>query len=333
MAVTLKDVAERAGVSRSAVSRTFTDGASVSKKMRRKVEKAATELGYSPNVLASSLTTRRTKLIGLVANNFHNPIFLEVFDLFTRGLQDRGLRPLLVNLSDETEPENSVRMLRQYSVDGVIVASSTLPPGFARAFRDAGVPVVHSFGRHSSNPLVHVVGIDNVECGRMAARELVARGYSSVAFLGGPESATSTQDRFKGFTDELAAHPQVAFSHSFADAYSFQAGRHEMSRLLRHPPAQAYFCGDDVLSFGALSAIEESGMQVPRDIGIIGLNDMEMAGWESNMLTTIRQPVAQIIDSSIELIVAMLADPNRLPEARLFPCTVTERSTLRPRSG
>ena len=126
MAITLKDVAERAGVSRSAVSRTFTEGASVSLKTRRKVERAAEELGYHPNALASSLTTGRTKLIGLVSNNFHNPIFLEVFDRFTRGLQDRGLRPLLVNLTDETDPVNSVRLLRQYSVDGVIVASSTL---------------------------------------------------------------------------------------------------------------------------------------------------------------------------------------------------------------
>jgi DNA-binding LacI/PurR family transcriptional regulator len=93
MAVTLKDVAERAGVSRSAVSRTFTSGASVSSKTRAKVEKAAAELGYSPNALASSLTTGRTKLIGLISNNFHNPLFLEVFDLFTRGLQERGLAP------------------------------------------------------------------------------------------------------------------------------------------------------------------------------------------------------------------------------------------------
>ena len=127
MAVTLKDVAERAGVSRSAVSRTYTEGASVSPKTRKKIEKAAADLGYSPNALASSLTTGRTKMIGLVSNNFHNPIFLEVFDLFTRGLQERGLRPLLVDLTDETDAENSVRMLRQYSVDGVIVASSTLP--------------------------------------------------------------------------------------------------------------------------------------------------------------------------------------------------------------
>ncbi|MCK0172437.1 LacI family transcriptional regulator [Aliiroseovarius sp. S1123] len=330
MAVTLKEVAERAGVSRSAVSRTFTDGASVSDKMRRKVEKAARELGYSPNALASSLTTGRTKLIGLVSNNFHNPIFLEVFDLFTRGLQERGLRPLLVNLTDETDPENSVRMLRQYSVDGVVVASSTLPPGFAKAFRDAGVPVVHSFGRYSSAPQVHVVGIDNVECGRMAAQALIARGYTHVAFMGGPEDATSTQDRFAGFKSEMVKHPDIQASHSFAEAYSFEAGRKEMLRLIDANPAQAYFCGDDVLSIGALSAIEDSKLRVPEDIGIIGLNDMEMARWENIGLTTIHQPIRQIVTSSIELMVAMLNEPDRYPEARIFPCSVVERGTLRP---
>ncbi|WP_424944922.1 LacI family DNA-binding transcriptional regulator [Aliiroseovarius crassostreae] len=332
MAVTLKEVAERAGVSRSAVSRTFTDGASVSDKMRRKVEKAARELGYSPNALASSLTTGRTKLIGLVSNNFHNPIFLEVFDLFTRGLQDRGLRPLLVNLTDETDPENSVRMLRQYSVDGVVVASSTLPPGFAKAFRDAGVPVVHSFGRSSSAPQVHVVGIDNVECGRMAARALVARGHDHVAFMGGPKGATSTQDRLAGFASEMENHPGIRTTHSFAKAYSFDAGRAEMQRLLASDPgpAQAYFCGDDVLSIGALSALRDSGLRVPEDIGVIGLNDMEMAGWENINLTTIHQPIRQIVTSSIELMVAMLDEPDRYPEARIFPCSIVERGTLRP---
>ena len=330
MAITLKEVAERAGVSRSAVSRAFTDGASVSGKMRRKVEKAAQELGYSPNALAASLTTGRTKLIGLVSNNFHNPIFLEVFDLFTRGLQESGLRPLLVNLTDEGDPENSVRMLRQYSVDGVIVASSTLPSGFAKAFRDAGVPVVHSFGRFSSAPQVHVVGIDNVECGRMAARTLVERGYDNIGFLGGPEQATSTQERYTGFMSELSAHASVTTSYSFADAYSFEAGRREMIRLLKLTPAQAYFCGDDVLSIGALSAAADCGLSVPDEVGIIGLNDMEMAGWENINLTTIHQPIRQIVASSIELMVAMLDEPDRYPEARIFPCSVIERGTLLP---
>jgi DNA-binding LacI/PurR family transcriptional regulator len=333
MAVTLKDVALKAGVSRSAVSRTFTEGASVSEKTRRKVQKAATELGYSPNALASAMTTGRTKLIGLVSNNFHNPIFLEVFDLFTRGLQDRGLRPLIVNLSDETTPDKWVQMLQQYSVDGVVVASSTLPPSFAKAFRDARIPVVHCFGRHASTPEVHVVGIDNIEAGRMAARELIRREYSNVGFLGGPEDATSTGDRLDGFLQEMATAPHIEVTSSFASAYSFDAGRVEMTKRLMTDPAQAYFCGDDVLTIGALSAIQSAGLNCPDDIGLIGLNDMEMSRWENLDLTTIHQPVRQIIASSIELIEAMLEEPDRYPEARLFQCHVIDRGTLPKRSA
>ncbi|MGJ8587090.1 MAG: LacI family DNA-binding transcriptional regulator [Yoonia sp.] len=329
-AITLKDVALLAGVSRSAVSRTYTEGASVSEKTRAKVEKAAAALGYSPNALASSLTTGRTKMIGLVSNNFHNPIFLEVFDLFTKGLQARGLRPLLVNLTDEVSPENSIRMLRAYSVDGVIVASSTLPESFAEGFKDAGVPVVHSFGRHSASPQVNVLGIDNIAAGRMAAQTLIDRGYARVAFLGGPATATSTQDRFAGFQDVIAGS-DLDLSVSYARNYSFDAGRAEMLRLLETTsPAEAYFCGDDVLSIGALSAIQSAGLRVPEDIGIIGLNDMEMAGWANINLTTIHNPFKQIIAASIELIEASLNDDSRDPEARLFDCTIVERGTLRP---
>ena len=329
MRVTLREVAEKAGVSRSAVSRTFTEGASVSPKTRAKVMKAAEALGYQPNALASSLTTGRTKLIGLISNNFKNPFFLQVFDLFTRGLQEAGLRPLLVNLTDETDPEQSLRMLRQYSVDAVIVASSTLPTSFATAFRVAGVPVLHCFARASDNPDVHVVGINNVAAGRLAAREMKARGYSKVGFLGGPDSATSTQDRLQGFAQEAQAQGmQVTATH--ARSYSFAAGRAAMLSLLKHTPAEAYFCGDDVISIGALSALRDSGLRVPEDIGLLGVNDMEMAGWNGIDLTTIRQPVKQIVEAAIAQLGLLLEDPQRPPEARLFSCEVVERATLRP---
>jgi DNA-binding LacI/PurR family transcriptional regulator len=330
MAMTLKDVAERAGVSRAAVSRTFTEGASVSAKTRAKVEKAATELGYSPNMLARSLTTKRTKLVGLVSNNFHNPVFLRIFDLFTRGLQEQGLRPLLVNLSDEIDPARSVQLLQQYSVDGVIVASSHVPDGFARAFRDAGMSVVHAFGRASAAPDVHVAAIDNALAGRMAAETLIARGYAKIGFLGGPEAASTTQDRLAGFKDSAARHPGVGVSVSFADSYSFDAGRAEMARLLQGSRAEAYFCGDDVLSIGALSALQEAGLRAPEDVGLIGLNDMEMSGWANINLTTIHQPFEAIVRASIDLIIASFADPGQPPEALLFPCHIVERGTLRP---
>jgi len=330
MAVTLKDVAKMAGVSPSAVSRTFTKGASVSDKVRLKVTQASTTLGYSPNALASSLTTGRTKLIGVVSDNFHNPIFLEVFDLVTRGLQERGLRPLLVNLSNEVNPENSVRMLQQYSVDGVIVASSTLPVSFADAFRIAGVPVVHSFGRHSSEPKVNTVGIDNFAAGRLAAQTLVSRGYKNIGFMGGPKTATSTQDRYAGFLCELRKRPAICHSVTYAKTYSFDSGREEMLRLILSGPAQAYFCGDDVLSIGALSAAQTVGLSVPDEIGFLGLNNMEMAQWANINLTTIHNPIKQVVARSVELIIAMLSDPTHRPVAVLCPSYIVERGTLRP---
>ena len=328
MGPTLRDVAARAGVSASAVSRTFSGG-SVSAATRAKVEAAAGALGYSPNALASSLTTGRTKLIGLISTNFRNPLILEIFDLATRRLQDRGLRPLLVNLPEDGDPEAWVATMRAYSADAVIVASSTLAPSFARAFADAGLPVVHAFGRASAAPPVDVVGIDNVECGRMAARELLARGYGRLAFLGGPAAATSTQDRMAGFASAVAANGGAA-THSFADAYTFDAGRREMARLLdAGAPADGYFCGDDVIAIGALSVLRERGFAVPDAVGVIGLNGMEMAGWASIDLTTIAQPIERIVDAAVARVAAMLDGTAGAVESRLFPCAVIERRTLR----
>lgn len=333
MTVTLKDVAERAGVSRSAVSRSFTPGASVSAKTRAKVEQAAAELGYAPSALASGLSTGRTKLIGLVSNNFRNPIFLEVFDLFTRAIQDRGLRPLLVNLSEDTDPEAAIRMLRQYSVDAVIVASSTLSPAFAADCKAAGLPVVHAFGRATKYPEVPVVGIDNVEAGRMAARALLARGYRDIGFLGGPAGATTTQDRLAGFRQELALHPGTRLRDSFADSYSHDAGAAEMARLIESGPlAEAYFCGDDVIAIGALGALHKAGRDVPRDVGLIGFNDMEAASWGLVTLTTIRQPLDEIIAASVGQAIALSERPETPVTQTLLPLTLIERGTLRPRS-
>lgn len=332
MTVTLKDVSERAGVSRSAVSRTFTEGASVSAKTRRKVEEAAAALGYAPSLIARSLKTKRTKLIGLVANNFQNPVFLQVFDLFTRALQKQGFRPLLVNLTDETDPAFSVSMLRRYSVDGVIVATSTLPPAFAKGFRLANLPVVHAFGRFDKAVNVDVVGIDNAAAGRMAAQTLIARGYRKIAVIGGPESATSTQDRLKGFSQALGKAGLAPDHVCHAAAYTHAAGREAMIGLMERCRPEAIFCGDDLICMGAMDAARAAGLRIPQGVGFLGFNDMEMSGWPAYDLTTIRQPVADIIRRSVEVILEIV-DEQRPPATALFACSVVERGTLRPLPG
>jgi DNA-binding LacI/PurR family transcriptional regulator len=235
-----------------------------------------------------------------------------------------------VNLTDETDPAKSVGLLRQYSVDGVIVASSHLPDGFAAAFAAAGMPVVHAFGRAVERPAVDVVAIDNVGAGRMAAEALIARGHGRIGFLGGPERASTTEDRLAGFAS-AARERGVETVQRFAGAYSFEAGRAAMGQALAEGlRAEAWFCADDVLSMGALAAAREAGLDVPGDLGIIGLNDMEMAGWAGVDLTTIHQPFADIVAASVDLIEGRMGTPDRAPEVRLFPCRLVERRTLRP---
>ena len=328
--LTAREVAARAGVSISAVSRAFTDGASVSPRMRERVMSAARELGYRPNLLAQSLMTGRTKLIGLVSNNFDNPAFMEIFDPFTRLLQQRGLRPLLANLSGQTETAAALDMLLQYSVDGVIVASSNLPQPFLDGCRYSGLPVVHAFGRCGASRGIVVAGVDNVAGGRLAAATLLARGYRRIAFLGGPEAATSTIDRLAGLTAGLAEHGLAPAAARFSTSYSHDAGHSLMTALLDEGGFDAVFCGDDILAIGASDACIGKGVKVPGQMGILGFNDIAMAAWPAYGLTTIRQPIAEIIGAAVDMIATMVVqDEGPPPRSRRFGCTLVERGSLR----
>jgi DNA-binding LacI/PurR family transcriptional regulator len=328
---TAKQVAKLAGVSISAVSRTFTEGASVSAKTRDKVLAATRSLGYQPNALARSLMTKRTELIGLISNNFDNPLFMEIFDLFTRRLQQHGRRPLLANLSGGTRTDVALEMLLKYSVDGVIVASSTLPPGFAEACAEAGMPVVQAFGRPGGPGSVNVVGPDNFQGGWLAGEVLRERGYKNIAFLGGPQTATSTEDRLRGLNESLAVEDLKPCAIVYGHSYCHEAGLTLMRELLRNGGIDVVFCGDDILAMGAIDACREAGVSVPGDIGVMGFNDMAMAAWPAYNLTTIHQPIADIIVTAVELVLGIVDHSAKKTELRIFDCHAVERGTLRPR--
>jgi len=298
--------------------------------MRTRVRDASRSLGYRPNLLARSLMTRRTELIGLISNNFDNPAHMEVFDLFTRRLQRDGLRPILVNLSEGIPPNGALEILQQYSVDGVIVASSPLHREFAAAYAKAPIPVVQAFGRPARRGAISAASADNVQGGRAAADLLFERGYRRIAFLGGPEGATSTADRLRGFRRRLLVQGLQPVIEMFGPSFSHATGYKLMRQLLKSGhELDAIFCGDDVIAMGAIDACRDEGVSVPGDIGIVGFDDMPMASWSAYNLTTVRQPTADIIGTAVELILSIIAEPDRLPTSRLFPCEPVVRGTLR----
>ncbi|SEW04993.1 LacI family DNA-binding transcriptional regulator [Luteibacter sp. 329MFSha] len=324
---TARDVAEAAGVSISAVSRTFTEGASVSAKTRERVLEAAAALGYRPNQLARSLMTGRTELIGLVSNHFANPTFMEVFDLFTRELQARGLRPLLANLGEGEDGKAALDMLRQYSVDAVLIATSAPPAGFAASCRAAGLPVLHVFGRAGRSSPVPVATVDNVAGGGLVADAMRERGLRRLAFLGGSAHDASTIDREKGFAD---AARKLLRQTIHAGNYTHEHGRLAMHALLdRDDDLDGVFCADDVLAMGAIDACRERGVRVPADVSIVGFDDMPLAAWASYSLTTVRQPIHDMVLHAIDRIVAWMEHPDAVPRSKLFPCELVTRTSLR----
>jgi len=327
MTITLRDVAREAGVSASAVSRSFSNGTPVSPETRARVLKVAARMGYRPNRLAASLTTGRTRLVGLVADDFSNPFMLRVIDLFTRGLQTRGLRPLLISIDPAITGAEALRMLSEYAVDAAILISGTLPMNFTRHFHQSGLPVVHAFARTSAAPDGAQAGINDSLIGRAAAHALIDHGYRNLAFIGGPEKSLPSRSRFIGF-NHIVGKQGIPVSATHASEWSHAAGRAAMQARLAEGPLDGCFCADDVIALGAISALRDAGLRVPQDVGVIGVNDIEIAGWEEVNLTTIALPVAEIVAACIGQTEALITDPATLPAAQVFAGEVILRGTL-----
>ena len=328
--ITQKEVADKAGVSLSAVSRAFTPGASVSAKTRAKIEAAANELGYKTNILAQSLMTNRTRLIGVISSNFENPMFIEVLDLITKELQSRNYRTLVENLASESKPEDVLDRLLQYRVDGVLFLSSVLPSIFAEVCAKAKLPAAIMFGRENIQGPINVVTADNYHGGEMGVQLLLEHGYRKIAFLGGPINATTTIDRKQSIVATLKQHDLELAAVEHCDVYSYDSARKQSLKLLKdNPEIEAIFCGDDILAMATLDTARELGKKCPEDIGILGFNDMSMASWGAYNLTTIQQPIKAMVDAAVDIIINRIEQPQLDTEKRLLPCQVVLRGTLR----
>lgn len=330
-AIRLKDVAEKAGVSRSTVSRVFADnGASLSRKTRKRVMRVANEMGYRPSFIARGLATNKTRLIGLVVSDFQNPVYMDIFNSFTNEIQRRGFCPLLVNLSGETDPQKAAQLLHRYNVDGVIFAAPTMPFSFVDAFHKRSIPVIHTFGKFDPEKHVSTVGIDNFECGEMAAGVIHKRGYRKIAVIGGPRSATTTRDRVTGFQSQAQKLGMIVSALTYADDNTYEAGQRAMRDICGPGSCEfsAVFCSDDLICIGAMDVAKKMGCAIADELGFLGVNDMKMASWDSYKITSLRLPIEGVVFSSVELIEQILNESVTSVETRLFRCELVERGSL-----
>lgn len=328
--VSALDVAREAGVSMSAVSRVFTPGASVSAKMRARVLAAAEKLDYVPNVLARSLMTQRTNLVGVILSNFRNPLYLTVLDHFTQQLQQRGLRMILLNISEDDDLDAMARMVMQYRIDGLVVSAGAISPVIAEQCMRRQIPLV-AFARRPRSGKMHVVCADNVAGGRMAARRLIEAGHTRFGLITGAKMASTSIERGKGFTDEVKEAGLDVDHVVHATEYSYKAGTEAARQVLsRDDRPEAVFCASDLLAFAVIDyARGKLGLSVPGDLSVIGFDDIELAATDAYNLTTIRQPIEQMVQETLELLTRQMASWTDGWSSRIMACTRVERGTVR----
>ncbi len=328
-AVTSYDVARRAGVSQSAVSRCFKPGAAVSTKMRNRVMRAARELGYIPNAIARSLITRRSHLVAVLISNLTNLYYPEVLSELSQRFLQRGIRVLLFTLPHESDVDAALDQIWQYRVDGVI-AAARLSPSQVAAFEQRRLPLVF-YNRYLKERPVNAVCCDQLEGAAALASRLVSAGHRRFGIISGPEDSVVGEERTRG---SLARLTELGITHVpvVRGNYDYDSGARgllEITRILQSPP-EAVICANDVMALGCIDAARyELKRAIPRQISIVGFDGVGPAAWRSYALTTLRQPVQRMAEAAVSMMMECIDEPDRPPEKRVFAGTLVEGKSAR----
>jgi DNA-binding LacI/PurR family transcriptional regulator len=323
------DVARLVGVSQSAVSRAFTEGGRVSKKTRERILKAAKEIGYVPNLHASSLITRRTGMIALIMGDITNPFYPEVLETFARRLQSAGKRVMLLRLSRDEPIDWALPHVLQYQVDGIIIATAMPGQSVRELCARAHAPVV-LFNRAVSGVPVDAVCCDNSAGGRIVADILLDSGHKRFGFIAGLDGASTSGERERGFFERVLSRTGEIPSKAHGD-FTYEGGKRAALTLFvpsRRP--DALFVANDIMALGALDALRiQLGLRVPDDVSLVGFDDIAAAAWPTYGLTTFRQPIDRMVEETLRLLGERISNPNREPATVLVPGRLIPRASAR----
>ena len=308
--ITSLQVAQRAGVSQSAVSRVFTPGASASARTAEKVRQAAADLGYRPNMMARAMITGKSRIIGLVVAYLDNQFYPLALQLLSKALQERSYHILVFSASNsQGAAEEVMQELLDYQVDGIITASVGMTNDLTMRCNVAGIPVV-MFNRGQEGADISSVTSANKLGGKTVAEYLLSCGHRNIAHISGWSGSSTGRDRQAGFCAALAAAgmtPQVI--DGMFDRETAAAATRTMMKGAT--PPDAIFVGNDHMAFAVLDTLRhELGLRVPEDVAVIGYDDVPLAAWPAYNLTTMRQPVNRMVEATVNTLLSRIDDPS-----------------------
>jgi len=309
--ITSLEVAKLAGVSQSAVSRVFTPAASSSKKTNELVRKAADELGYRPNILARSLITGKTRIIGLVVAYLDNYFYPGALELISSALQKKGYHVLIfMSGNKEGDIAHAVDEILDYQVDGIIAASVSMSSDLANRCASAGVPVV-LFNRTQDDERLSAVTSDNLLGGQKVASFLLAGGHERIGYIAGWEGASTQRDREKGFKDELKRSGHKLYARELGNFNLDEARQAARNMFSKKDFPDAVFIANDAMAIAVIDVIRfELGLKVPDQVSVVGYDDVPIASWPAYDLTTVRQPANQMVSETVSILMDSIDNKN-----------------------
>ena len=313
MAIKLTDVAKKAGVSPTTVSRVINNYGSLSQKTIDKVQTAMKELNYQPNSLARSLQGKNTQLIGLIFPTVANPFFGELIERVETKLFERGYKSILCDSANNSEKErNYLNMLAANKVDGVIAGAHNLG---IKEYEELTLPII-SFDRALADG-IPIVGGDNYQGGYTATENLFSHGGKKIGIITGSNASNSpTNDRLKGYLDFMKEHqltPHVfrfeAFEHSLA------LKNMRIKRILEEEQLDSLFCTDDLTALLVSNNCRELNIDIPTDLKLIGYDGTRFIQSYFPHLTTIVQPIEELAELLVDLLIQRITFPDKPLEA------------------
>lgn len=330
----MHDVAKRAGVSISTVSRVLNDSARVNAEVAARVRAVIEELHYQPSHAARTLQTNRSSIIGLLISDIQNPFFTTLI----RGVEDvaqrNGYSVILCNSDEDPVKERQyIKVLCAERVAGAIVISTNERQRDLKLFSEQNIPIVTA-DRLITGLDADAVLVDNVRSAREAVAHLITNGYRRIGVITGPRTTTTGRERLEGYRQALraAGMTPLAELERYSD-FKEEGGRQVTNELLdQDPTIDALFVANNLMTLGALKALYLRNLRIPEDIAIVGFDEMPWAALSAISLTTVTQPVYEIGSTAALRLFQRLQNPDVLTHQQIvLTATLQVRGSSRPR--
>lgn len=328
--VTASDVAKAAGVSQPTVSRVFTSAATVNPEKAKRVRAVAQELGYIPNFAARTLNSGHSYRIGIVLAYLKNAFFSEALQLLSKTLNANGYSATVYFAGNRSEEvDGIVNDLLADQVDGIVLASISLSNDLVSKVRRSGIPCV-LFNRGQNGSKTSMVTASNFQGAKLATEFLVAGGHKRIAHLAGWREALNGIERKEGFLAAMRAANLEPINCTDCHFRRNVAMEETRNLFKQNTTPDAIFVANDHMAFGVLEVLrEEHGLRVPQDVSVIGFDDQPMASWKTFDLTTVRQPLGRMVQTTIKVLLDEIQSGSSSPQKFEIPSELIVRGTAR----